>query len=165
MWDYDCGVLPVIDDAERVMGLITDRDIASAAATNNRPASAITVGEVISGNVYACAEDDDIKAALRTMQQKGVRRLPVVGQDGNWPASSRSMTLCCALKGPEGNKRRKSLIVTSSARLRRCANIREHIRLVCDSPQQRKVMTDKAAFTFRRQRLSAKSVTPAGCFF
>jgi CBS domain-containing protein len=82
MWDYDFGVLPVVDDKERVMGLITDRDIAIAAATKGRLATEIAVGEVMSGNVYACAVDEDIKSALKTMRREKVRRLPVIDNDG-----------------------------------------------------------------------------------
>jgi CBS domain-containing protein len=82
MWDYDFGVLPVVDDKDRVMGLITDRDIAIASATKGRLATEIAVGEVMSGNVYACAEDEDIKSALKTMRREKVRRLPVIDNDG-----------------------------------------------------------------------------------
>ena len=82
MWDYDFGVMPVVDDEDRVMGMITDRDIAIAAATKGRLATEITVGEVMSGNVYACALNEDVSSALKTMRREKVRRLPVVGRDG-----------------------------------------------------------------------------------
>ena len=82
MWDYDCGVLPVVDDDRRVMGMITDRDIAIAAATRGRLTTQIKVGEVMSGNVFACAEDEDIKSALNTMRREKVRRLPVINYEG-----------------------------------------------------------------------------------
>jgi CBS domain-containing protein len=82
MWDYDCGAMPVVDDSNRVMGMITDRDIAIAAATKGRPATEIAIGEVMSGNVYACARDEDVKSALKTMRRERVRRLPVIGSDG-----------------------------------------------------------------------------------
>jgi CBS domain-containing protein len=82
MWDYDFGVLPVVDDQDRVMGLITDRDIAIAAATKGRLTTETAVGEVMSGNVYACALDEDVKSALKTMRREKVRRLPVIGNDG-----------------------------------------------------------------------------------
>jgi CBS domain-containing protein len=82
MWDYDFGALPVVDDENRVMGMITDRDIAIAAATKGRLATEITVGEVISGNVYACALDENVNSALKTMRREKVRRLPVIGSDG-----------------------------------------------------------------------------------
>jgi CBS domain-containing protein len=82
MWDYDCGVLPVVDYDYRVTGMITDRDIAIAAATRGRLTTQINVGEVMSGNVYACAEDEDIKSALNTMRREKVRRLPVINYEG-----------------------------------------------------------------------------------
>jgi CBS domain-containing protein len=82
MWDYDCGVIPVVGETEQVLGLITDRDIAIAVATKNRLASEITVGEVASGNVYACAPGDDVQTALKTMRREQVRRLPVLGPEG-----------------------------------------------------------------------------------
>jgi CBS domain-containing protein len=82
MWDYDCGVLPVVDYDGSVTGMITDRDIAIAAATRGRLTTQIRVGEVMSGNVYACAEDEDIKSALHTMRREKVRRLPVINYEG-----------------------------------------------------------------------------------
>ena len=82
MWDYDCGVLPVVNDAGQVMGMITDRDIAIAAATKGRPVGEVAVRDVISDTVYSCAPDDDIHAALKTMRHEKVRRLPVVNADG-----------------------------------------------------------------------------------
>jgi CBS domain-containing protein len=82
MWDHDCGALPVVDDAGQVLGMITDRDIAIAAATRGRPAGEISVREVISGTVYSCVPDEDIHTALKTMRQAKVRRLPVVNAAG-----------------------------------------------------------------------------------
>ena len=82
MWRRDCGSVPVVDTERKVVGMITDRDICMAIATRNKLASAIKVSEVISGRVYACAPDDDIKDALETMQSAQLRRLPVVDDDG-----------------------------------------------------------------------------------
>lgn len=82
MWEADCGALPVVDEAGRVIGMITDRDIAIAAASRGRPASDIVVSEVISWRVYGVSRDEDIKSALKTMRQEKVRRLPVVNDDG-----------------------------------------------------------------------------------
>ena len=82
MWENDCGVLPVVTEGGKVVGLITDRDICMAAALNNRNLSNIAVEEVISGNVYSVAPEDDIHKALETMQDCKVRRLAVVSADG-----------------------------------------------------------------------------------
>jgi len=78
MWEHDCGVLPVVNDQGKVIGMLTDRDICMAVATKSRPACQINVGEVAHGKVYSCKPEDDVRAALRTMQTQQIRRLPVV---------------------------------------------------------------------------------------
>ena len=82
MWDYDCGILPVVGDEGKVVGLITDRDICIAGATKNRNLSNIAVEEIVTGNVYSCAPEDDVHKALDTMRQRRVRRLHVIASDG-----------------------------------------------------------------------------------
>jgi len=83
MWESDCGIVPVVDHANKVVGLVTDRDICMAVATKNMPASQIRVGDVMSKTVHTCKPQDDIKTALKTMAQKKVRRLPVTDANGN----------------------------------------------------------------------------------
>jgi CBS domain-containing protein len=82
LWKRNCGILPVLNGEQRVVAVITDRDICIALGTKNRLAAEITVGEVASGNVFACTPDDDVHTALATMAQGKVRRLPVIGPDG-----------------------------------------------------------------------------------
>lgn len=82
MWDYDCGALPVVNDENRVLGMITDRDIAIAVGTRGRLASDIAVGEVMSGQVIAASLEEDIHTALRAMRHEKVRRLPVTNREG-----------------------------------------------------------------------------------
>ncbi|MCI0337757.1 MAG: CBS domain-containing protein [Acidobacteria bacterium] len=82
MWDEDCGVMPVVNDVGKVVGMITDRDIAIAVATKGRLASEIPVSEVITDRVHSCTVGEDIKSALKTMRHEKVRRLPVVNDDG-----------------------------------------------------------------------------------
>ena len=82
MAEADCGFLPVIGDEDRVVGVITDRDVALAAATRDRRPSEIQVRQVISGEVYSCGPDDDIRDALTVMRERQVRRLPVVDSHG-----------------------------------------------------------------------------------
>jgi CBS domain-containing protein len=69
MWENDCGALPVVAEGEKVVGLITDRDICMAANLNNRNLWNIAVEEVISGRLFACTPEDDIHSALKTMQK------------------------------------------------------------------------------------------------
>jgi CBS domain-containing protein len=81
MLDKRFGTMPVVDEQSRVAGIITDRDIAMAAATRQRNAAHIAVHEAMSGHVKTCLADDDIGAALHVMEERRVRRLPVL--DGN----------------------------------------------------------------------------------
>lgn len=82
MWENDCGVLPVVADGGKVVGLITDRDICMAATMKGRTLSNIAVEDTISGNVFACKPGDDVHSALDTMRENKVQRLPVVTADG-----------------------------------------------------------------------------------
>jgi CBS domain-containing protein len=81
MLDGDCGILPVVDDG-KLVGVVTDRDMFIALATRDKRASEITVREVMQSPVYSCGPDDDVQAALETMKQHLVRRLPVEGFGG-----------------------------------------------------------------------------------
>lgn len=82
MWNRDCGAVPIVDGEGVVVGMITDRDICMSVVLRRRLAHEISVGEVMSGNVRSCAPVDDIRDALRIMQDEKLRRLPVVEADG-----------------------------------------------------------------------------------
>jgi CBS domain-containing protein len=82
MWDNDCGVLPVVKDGRKVVGMITDRDICMAAAMRDRNPSNISVKEVMNATVYGTAPDEDVEQALQTMREHKIRRLPVVNLEG-----------------------------------------------------------------------------------
>jgi CBS domain-containing protein len=78
MLDADCGILPVVEDG-KLVGVVTDRDMFIALATRDARASDLTVGQVAGTQVFSCEPDDDVHAALATMKQHRVRRLPVEG--------------------------------------------------------------------------------------
>jgi len=82
LWSTDCGVLPVVDTAGKVVGIITDRDICVAAGSRNRAPADILVKQVASHEVVVCKPEDDVLSALEAMKDKQVRRLPVVDEAG-----------------------------------------------------------------------------------
>ena len=82
MWEHDCGVIPIVDDQRRVVGVITDRDICMALALNNRLASQISVSEVSSGRVCTGSPQSDVRDLLATMKREQILRVPVIEQDG-----------------------------------------------------------------------------------
>src|SRR5687767_15356970 len=61
MWENDCGVLPVIKDGRKVIGMITDRDICMAVAMRDTNPSSVSVEEVMNGQVYSVNDEDDIE--------------------------------------------------------------------------------------------------------
>jgi CBS domain-containing protein len=82
MWDCDCGAVPVVDDVQRVIGMVTDRDICIAAATRSARPSDIQVRDVMSNHVATCRAGDDVNTAMKLMKDRRVRRLPVVDGEG-----------------------------------------------------------------------------------
>lgn len=82
MRQRDCGAVPVVDSEKKVLGMITDRDIAIAVGSNNKTAAKIKIAEVIGKRVVTCLEKDDAKDALKKMRRAKVKRLPVVGENG-----------------------------------------------------------------------------------
>lgn len=82
MWDCDCGCIPVVDDEQRVIGMITDRDICMAALFKGRPIQEISIGDVMSRVVITCRSDDTVQQAERIMREARVRRLPVTDETG-----------------------------------------------------------------------------------
>ena len=81
MSENDCGVLPVVDARNQVIGVLTDRDVCLALASKNRLASEVSVHETMSPRVFACGPDDEVQTALETMQYRLVRRLPVLDDE------------------------------------------------------------------------------------
>lgn len=82
LWNRNCGILPIINEEEKVIGVVTDRDLCVALGTRNRLPGEVTVGEVTAGKVFTCRPSDDVHTALATMASEKVRRLPVVNDDG-----------------------------------------------------------------------------------
>jgi CBS domain-containing protein len=77
MRDADIGAIPVCDDG-RAVGMVTDRDIAIRALANGKDISKIEARDVMSRNVISCRDSEEAEDALRVMESKKIRRLPVV---------------------------------------------------------------------------------------
>jgi len=82
MWDHACGCLPVVDESERVLGILTDRDVAMAAYTQGKALHQLLVRPAMSQDVAFCRIGDLLATAEKTMQERQVRRLPVLGPEG-----------------------------------------------------------------------------------
>ncbi|MCK6458678.1 MAG: CBS domain-containing protein [Planctomycetes bacterium] len=83
MWNKDCGIVPVVEaGSQKLLGLVTDRDLAMAALLSNRPTDAIRVGDAMTTKLFTCREEDDLREAHDTMREHKVRRVPVVDDKG-----------------------------------------------------------------------------------
>ena len=74
----DVGPLPVCGDNDRLVGMLTDRDIVLRGVAEGRDARTTKVRDAMTSNVVCCKEDDDVKDAAATMKDRQIRRLVVV---------------------------------------------------------------------------------------
>ncbi|HWA48649.1 MAG TPA: CBS domain-containing protein [Dongiaceae bacterium] len=79
MEEVDCGFLPVGED-DRLVGMITDRDIAIRAVGRGKGPDT-HVRDVMSKEVLYCFEDQDLAHVTKNMAEQQVRRLPVLNRD------------------------------------------------------------------------------------
>jgi CBS domain-containing protein len=80
----DVGAVPVVEDRDsrRLIGMLTDRDLAIRVIAEGRDPEATSVRDVMSMNPIACRAEDVYQEALRAMGEHQLRRIPVVDGDG-----------------------------------------------------------------------------------
>lgn len=79
MRDGDFGALPVCN-GDRLVGMITDRDITTRVVATGRDVNGCSVGEVMTDQILWCYDDVDLAEAEIVMCQNQVRRIPVVNR-------------------------------------------------------------------------------------
>jgi CBS domain-containing protein len=79
MKDLDVGSLPVGEN-DRLIGMITDRDIACRGFSDGKNASRLTARDVMSKGIVYCNDSDELKDAVHLMEKKKIRRLPVINE-------------------------------------------------------------------------------------
>ena len=79
MAELDAGALPV-GEQDRLVGMITDRDIAVRAVAHGKSPDT-RIRDVMTDDVKYCFDDDDVEDVARNMADVQVRRLPVVNRD------------------------------------------------------------------------------------
>jgi CBS domain-containing protein len=81
MKDEDVGFAPIVE-GQRLVGTVTDRDIAIKVVAEDRDPKSTTVREIASTNLVTVDPQQNLDEALRLMASNQVRRLPVVEEDG-----------------------------------------------------------------------------------
>jgi CBS domain-containing protein len=85
MADRDCGIVPVIETAERrrPVGVITDRDLVLRTIAHNKNPLHMIAGEVMTEMVVALTPDATVEECVRLMETNRIRRVFVVDQNGD----------------------------------------------------------------------------------
>jgi CBS domain-containing protein len=80
MRNIDVGLLPVCSD-NRLVGMVSDRDIAIRAVADGRDPTKTRIADVMTGEIYFAREDQEINDAAKVMREHQVRRLPVLDKE------------------------------------------------------------------------------------
>ena len=80
MKTLDVGPIPICD-GEKLIGMLTDRDLTIRATAEGRDPRQTRARDVMTQDVLYCFEDDDVRQASEIMQRAQIRRLPVVNRD------------------------------------------------------------------------------------
>lgn len=79
MRDHDIGAVP-IGENDRLVGMVTDRDIVCKGVAGALDAGRATARDVMTEGIHCCHEDDDLSKAVRHMESLKIRRLPVINK-------------------------------------------------------------------------------------
>jgi len=80
MRDLDVGAIP-IGENDRLIGMVTDRDITIRAVATGQSPTSLTGRDVMSNGIVYCRDTEDVEDAVRIMEQKQIRRLPVLDEN------------------------------------------------------------------------------------
>jgi len=80
MLEQDIGAVPVGDN-DRLIGMVTDRDIAVRGVADGKDVAALKARDVMTKGIIWCRDSDDLSHAANMMQSKQVRRLPVIDKN------------------------------------------------------------------------------------
>jgi CBS domain-containing protein len=80
MREHDIGAIP-IGENDRLIGMVTDRDVTVRAVANGIDVSALTAKDIMTKGIVWCRDGDDVSHAANIMQSKQIRRLPVIDKN------------------------------------------------------------------------------------
>lgn len=80
MKERDIGPIPIVEDivSKRLLGIVTDRDLAMKVVAEGRDPNTTKVRDVMTQDVVTSRDDDEIQATLEAMSQHQLRRILVV---------------------------------------------------------------------------------------
>ena len=82
MRDGDMGALPVVDENNKLVGILTDRDIVVRAVAAGKTVRETTVADVMTAALFTAQPETPVFQAIRLMGDKQVRRVPITDENG-----------------------------------------------------------------------------------
>lgn len=82
MAEHNIGILPVVNDANKLLGLISERDIVREAVYSDGPLFDKTVKSIMTTNIIVATSDDELASLIEAMLTKNFRHLPVIDDEG-----------------------------------------------------------------------------------
>lgn len=79
MRDLDVGAIPVCEK-DKLVGIVTDRDITCRAVAKGADPSKLTAGDVMTEGVVYCSDTEELDDAIRIMEDKQIRRMPAIDE-------------------------------------------------------------------------------------
>jgi CBS domain-containing protein len=103
MKSKDIGAVPVVDsqDTRKLLGIITDRDLALKVVAGGLDARQTAVEGIMSRNLVMCKLEDDLQRALDAMAKSQLRRIPVVDDQGRLAGIIAQADVATRLEQPE----------------------------------------------------------------
>jgi len=128
MWQHDCGSIPVLDQDNRPIGMLTDRDIAMAAMLNNCSLSELSAKQVMGRQpVVTCRTNSSLERCLALMEEHEIRRIPVVDEEGRMAGIiSMGDAVAFTSYGQEQGRRRRETGISSDKTLSMLRNVSAH---------------------------------------
>ncbi len=83
MHRHNIGSIPVVENGNTLVGIITDRDITTRVVASGFDSKTIHVSTVMTDHPVTCRPEDDLETARSRMSEHQIRRLPIVGPDGH----------------------------------------------------------------------------------
>jgi CBS domain-containing protein len=77
MQSLNVGIIPICE-GPRIVGVVTDRDVTIRATAHGRDTNTTPIREIMSSDLVCCYEDDDLEKCTRLMEERRIRRIPVL---------------------------------------------------------------------------------------
>jgi CBS domain-containing protein len=103
MREHDIGAVPIVSDqgSKKLVGVVTDRDLALRVVAEDRDPKSVRAEEVMSRDVATCSPESDIQQCMETMERRQVRRVPIVDNSGRMVGMIAQADIAFRMRRPE----------------------------------------------------------------